>query len=320
MLIVWKEKRIKVESAVAGVLVTWYIYRATYVIGLCFAKLSILFFYRAIASRTNFRRVLYVTIVFVILSTTAITIGNIFQCEKPSDAWSTKQFFASFDGPKNPNKIRRGKCNNPTTLWVVSAAVNLFTDVVILLLPIPTLLSLRVPISKRLGLIGIFSVGIMAIVASCVRMWIMALWSESVSNSSRFGAELLLWGQVEVNAGIASASVPFLRLLFTRKHEKEMIKDVEIGAPMRQANKPLQPDSLHIFAGPDKGPNGSPIWKPFITVPESLSSSSRDSVTVVDTNATLSGGGGHRSTLSGDRTAAGHRSTLSGDRTHTATI
>jgi hypothetical protein len=275
-----QDKRLQVQSALAGTLLTWWIYRITYIIGLCFAKLSILFFYRAIASRTTFRRVIWATIVFVSLSTIAITIGSIFQCQRPSDAFSVAQFASQFKNPGQP-KIRRGKCFNPTLLWVFSAAINLFTDVVILLVPIPTLLSLRVPISKRLALVGIFSVGIMAIVASCVRMWIMALWSESISNSGQFGAELLLWGQVEVNAGIQSASVPFLRLLFRR--DTARTKDVESPPPMqlRNANnKPLELNSLQIFAGPDKGPNGSPIWKPFITVPESLSS--RDSATMVD--------------------------------------
>lgn len=258
-------------------------------LGLCFAKLSILFFFRAIATRSTFRRVVWATIIFVSLSTIAVTIGSIFQCERPADAFSVVQWASQF----NPD-LPRGKCFQPTILWVFSAAINLLTDVIILLLPIPTLLGLRVPISKRLALVGIFSVGIMAIVASCVRMWIMALWSESIRNSSRFGAELLLWGQVEVNAGIVSASVPFLRLLFTRS--KAPIKDME-GPPVQMRNvnnKPLELNSHQIFGGPDKGPNGSPIWKPFITVPASLSS--RDSVTMVDTS--------------------GHHS----NRSHTATI
>jgi hypothetical protein len=275
------DKRLKVHDALAGTLLTWWIYRITYIIGLCFAKLSILFFFRAIATRSTFRRVVWATIIFVSLSTIAVTIGNIFQCERPADAFSVAQFASQFNNPGQP-KIRRGKCFQPTLLWVFSAAINLFTDVIILLLPIPTLLSLRVPISKRLALVGIFSVGIMAIVASCVRMWIMALWAESISNSGRFGAELLLWGQIEVNAGIASASVPFLRLLFTR--DKAPVKDVE-GPPVQMRNvnnKPLELNSLQIFGGPDKGPNGSPIWKPFITVPASLSS--RDSATMVDTS------------------------------------
>ncbi|KAF2196502.1 hypothetical protein GQ43DRAFT_476273 [Delitschia confertaspora ATCC 74209] len=313
------DRREHIKTALFGTLITWWIYRITYIISLTLAKLSILFFYRAIASRTNFRRIVHGTIIFLTLSTLAITIGNIFQCEHPPDAWSTAQFFSQFEKPgeRGKNGRRVGKCYSPTTLYVISAAVNLFTDVVILLLPIPTLLSLRVPISKRLALVAIFSVGIMAIVASCVRMWIMALWAESLGNNSKFGADLLLWGQVEVNAGITSASVPFLRLLFRKRRDRKekMVSDKEKlvgGAPHQgpqqpgrlvvpdhqrtcSENKPLELNSLQFFDfggvgghadtdDPEKE-SRSPIWKPFITVPASLSSSHRDSsgsVTMVD--------------------------------------
>lgn len=251
---------------------------------LCFVKLSILFFYRAIASHRTFRRMVYFTIGFVILYTFGSTMAAAFQCENPAHSFDTTGYLAQFDG--NP-KTRKPhfKCYDPTKLWLFTAATNLFTDVLIMLLPIPTLLGLRVPMSKRLALIGIFSVGIMAIVASCVRMWVMALWSESPQNSAAFGADLLLWGQVETNSGIISASVPFLRLFFRgrdhsrdREPEKNGIaparrREISPPKPLDTDNKPLEIDSMAFFEGDDeRGPNGSPQWKPFITVPASLSS------------------------------------------------
>ncbi|KAF2242957.1 hypothetical protein BU26DRAFT_570373 [Trematosphaeria pertusa] len=288
------DKRPQFETALRGTLITWYVYRLTYGVALCFVKLSILFFYRAIASHRAFRRMVYYTIGFVVLYTVGSTIAAAFQCENPAHSWDTSGYLAQFDG--NPKtKKPHFKCYDPTKLWVFTAAINLFTDVLILLLPIPTLLGLRVPMTKRLALIGIFSVGIMAIVASCVRMWVMALWSESPQNSARFGADLLLWGQVETNSGIISASVPFLRLFFRRNDRREPEKGVapaprkEISPPkpVHTDNKPLQIDSMAFFGpgedGEDTGPNGSPGWKPFITVPASLSS--RGSGMLEPTNA-----------------------------------
>lgn len=269
------------EKALHGTLVSWYVYRMAYGVALCFVKLSILYFYRAIASHRTFRRVVNFTIGFVILYTLSSTLAGAFQCENPKHAFDTTGYLSQFDN--NPKtKKPHFKCYDPTKLWVFTAAVNLFTDVLILLLPIPTLLGLRVPISKRLALVGIFSVGIMAIVASCVRMWVMALWSESPQNSALFGADLLLWGQVEINSGIISASVPFLRLFF-RSREREPEEKNGIAAarrreisppkPIETDNKPLEINSMAFFEGDDeRGPNGSPVWKPFITVPASLSS------------------------------------------------
>jgi hypothetical protein len=242
-------------------------------------KLSILYFYRAIASHATFRRMVNWTIVFVCLYTVASTIAGIFQCDNPSDAWSTTSFLSQFDGVKG--RTKGPKCFDSTRLYLVSACVNMFTDVVILLLPIPTLLALRVPMSKRLALICIFSVGLLGIVASCVRMWVMALWSQSPEKSVRFGTQLLMWGQVETNSGIISASVPFLRLVFGRKEKQPEDKRRIIGpqnpVPEDLENREKFQIETFKFFEESEGENGSPAWDPFITVPESLSSGSRGS-------------------------------------------
>ncbi|KAF1913236.1 hypothetical protein BDU57DRAFT_522013 [Ampelomyces quisqualis] len=254
----------------------------TYIMALGFVKLSILFFYRAIASHRTFRRYVNATIIFVCMYTFAAAIASAFQCETPSDSWATAGYLAQFDGdPKT--KRPRIKCYDPIKLWVFSAAINLVSDVIIMLLPIPALLSLRVPMSKRLALIGIFSIGIMAIIASSVRMWVMMLWAESPWNSARYGSDLLLWGQVETNSGIISASVPFLRMLFVRR-KKETQRKVEAspspkavggaGSSQKQAlEKPREVDTWAVFENEKEmrdGEEGGLGWQPFITVPESF--------------------------------------------------
>jgi hypothetical protein len=60
-----------------------------YIVALGFVKLSILFFYRAIASHRTFRRIVNITIGFVGLYTFASAVASAFQCENPSDSWST---------------------------------------------------------------------------------------------------------------------------------------------------------------------------------------------------------------------------------------
>lgn len=255
----------------------------SYILALCFVKLSILFFYRAIASQRTFRRLINTTIIFIALYTLAAVLAAMFQCRNPADSWSTVNYFAQFDG--NPDtKEEKFACYDTTKLWIFCGAANLLSDVVILLLPIPALLSLRVPMSKRIALIGIFSVGIMAIIASCVRMWVMMLWAESPANSARFGVDLLLWGQVETNAGIISASIPFTRLLFTGKEKVErgiILRRVEMSPPKPMGDgQPSQHDMLEVktWANDEKEVGkGGLNWGPFITVPKGLSSDSRDS-------------------------------------------
>lgn len=267
-----------------GVLITWYVYRTSYVVALCFVKLSILFFYRTIAATRNFRRCVHAAIAIVSMYSFAVAVASIFQCQNPADAWSTTNYIAQFDRNRNTQPVEL-KCFDPTKLWIFSGAANLVSDVFIIMLPIPALLSLRVPMTKRLALIGIFSIGLMAIVASCVRMWVMMLWAESAANSARFGTDLLLWGQVETNSAIISASIPFLRLLFQSRKIEECAstgpRRVEVSPPkpMRYAgdeNVALDKE-LDIESWPlteRSAPEKSPKWGQFITVPVTLHATS----------------------------------------------
>lgn len=268
----------------------------TYVVALCFVKMSILFFYRSIATSRNFRRIVNGTIIFVILYTISTTLASAFQCTNPAASYDTSGYLAQFGVKTGKRPFKNVKCFDPSKLWIFTGAVNLFTDVLILFVPIPTLLSLRVPMSKRLALIGIFSVGILAIVASCIRMWVMALWAENAVNSARYGTDLLLWGQVETNAGIVSASVPFLRLAWRggengsdgssggkgrlgRREVKEMIEAPVRSPglddqkwPLNEIRKDVEFRSEEVFTGDEKRPDGNPAWGGFVTVPEDYGS------------------------------------------------
>ena len=263
---------------VKGIMITWWVYRMSYVAALCFVKLSILCFFRTIASHRTLRHIVNGTIVFVSLYSIGATIAAAFQCRKFSDAWNTDAYFAQFDTTPNPNPPKT-QCYDPTIYFLFTAALNLFSDVVILLIPIPTLLSLSVPLRQRLALVGIFSVGVLAIIASSVRMRVMTLWAASPWNSAIYGADLLLWGQVETNSGIISASIPFLRLLFKRKDRAEFPasrrKVMEIRSPRVENKSQLQPielDTILLFPenANEKDEEARMGWRPFITVPASL--------------------------------------------------
>jgi len=130
-------------------------------------------------------------------------------------------------------------------------------------------------------------VGVLAIVASSIRMRVMVLWAASPWNSAIYGADLLLWGQVEINSGIISASVPFLRLLFKRKERAERLaggrKVAEIASPKvgrKPQIEPLEMDTIALFPehGDGGGRDAEKGWTPFITVPASLGERSWESV------------------------------------------
>lgn len=270
---------------VRGIMITWWMYRMVYVAALCFVKLSILYFFRTIASHRTLRHVVNGTIVFVALYCFGAVVAAVFQCRNPADAWNTEVYFSQFDAQPDPNAPKT-QCYDPTILFMFTAALNLLSDVIILLIPVPILLSLSVPLRQRLALVGIFSVGVLAIVASSIRMRVMVLWAASPWNSAIYGADLLLWGQVEINSGIISASVPFLRLLFKRKERAERLasgrKVAEIASPKvgrKPQIEPLEMDTIALFPehGDGHGGDAEKGWKPFITVPASLGERSWES-------------------------------------------
>lgn len=190
---------------------TW-AFRFNYMLAHLFIKLSILLFYRYIASsHRSFRRIVYALISLVIVSSIVMICISIFICRPISDAWSSRMFMNAFKG------IYPTQCLNPTPLWFFNAAFNLATDAIIWVLPFPFFLHLRsMPVRRRLELTAIFSIGILAITASAVRLWVVSRWLSGFVESGKQFANLLIWSQVELHAGIIAASIPFLRPLATQ--------------------------------------------------------------------------------------------------------
>ena len=56
--------------------------------------------------------------------------------------------------------IEGGSCANQTEAFEAVGILNLLTDIAIIILPMPWLWTLQLPITKKIGLTGIFGIGI----------------------------------------------------------------------------------------------------------------------------------------------------------------
>lgn len=140
-----------------------------------------------------------------------MVFAAVFTCWPVSDAWSFEVFERGLYG------THATQCYNPGPFWLFNAGYNLATDVLIWTLPIIFFLNLQsMPLRRRLELIAIFSAGLMAIVASAIRLRTMILWLTDFTKQGENTANVLLWSQVEQNIGIVAASVPFLRPIFRK--------------------------------------------------------------------------------------------------------
>ncbi|KAJ5485714.1 hypothetical protein N7530_000014 [Penicillium desertorum] len=86
------------------------------------------------------------------------------------------------------------------------------TDVMLIIIPMPWLARLRLPIARRLQLIGIFSIGILLVIIAMLRL---PIGDRDVSQHQRH-----TWGAVEGFCAAFVANVPTLYSLRRRQDRK----------------------------------------------------------------------------------------------------
>ncbi|KAI9848401.1 MAG: hypothetical protein M1837_000195 [Sclerophora amabilis] len=105
--------------------------------------------------------------------------------------------------------IVRGKCINTELLGIASAALNVFLDLAIIVLPMPTVWKLQLPTRQKAALTAVFGVG--AFIVRTVEL-VSVLKDPDVTRSY---VNAYLWSIIEINASIICASMatfrPFLR-------------------------------------------------------------------------------------------------------------
>ncbi|RPA93286.1 hypothetical protein L873DRAFT_1705741 [Choiromyces venosus 120613-1] len=163
-------------------------------VSLCFAYL------RLVAKQRVYRRVTWV----VLTTCTLAHIGGIlvlmFQCKPIKKSWS----------PLTP-----GKCLPNDTTFYVLAAITIFFDICVIILPVPLFLRTLIPNRKKAVLIILFALFGFTTVCSVMRM-VQILTISKNGNSTM----LVLWGTIEMNIGITTTCIPTLSPLFKYFQER----------------------------------------------------------------------------------------------------
>ena len=118
-----------------------------YSFAIALIKLSILWLYfRNLSSSPRFVLALWGIASFVIGYCVANAIGSILQCLPIESNW---------------DPMVKHRCISLSVAGTIIAAINVLTDFMILILPMPLLARLRKPLSERLQIMGIFCVGLL---------------------------------------------------------------------------------------------------------------------------------------------------------------
>ncbi|KAH7119830.1 hypothetical protein B0J11DRAFT_71123 [Dendryphion nanum] len=168
-----------------------------YNISLCLSKFSILLLCLRIFSQSSWRIACY--IVFGILSvyTIWIIINNIVPCVPIHAYWDLSL---------------QGWCFPKAISWFTNAGLNIFTDFLVVMLPLPGIFKLQLPRKQKIGVSFVFFLGFFICIISIVRLH--SLHQGAVTKDPTYdNFAIAIWSVVEVNGAIIGACLPTLKPL-----------------------------------------------------------------------------------------------------------
>ncbi|KAI0001228.1 hypothetical protein F4779DRAFT_604409 [Xylariaceae sp. FL0662B] len=125
-------------------------------------------------------------IVFVVLVNLAVMFALIFRCNPVERSWDTRV---------------PGSCVKAAIIPYISAVASPICDIYVMALPIPVIWSLKLNLKKKIKVFAVFSVGILAVIASLVRLGETPhLYSNA--DYTWLLSDMILWGTIECDVGI----------------------------------------------------------------------------------------------------------------------
>jgi len=179
---------------------TFWLAQMTYKISLQATKISLLLFYiRIFRHITWFKKLSYTVIGFLLVYLVATCVTSILQCRPIAKAWD--------------RSMEHGECIQLLKFFVFNGAVALFTDIVVLALPLPLVWGLQLPLGQKLALIPVFGIGVFIVTVSTLRLYALIAHP---SNDTTYDLEGTLWTIIEFNLAIVCASLPSVRVLLAK--------------------------------------------------------------------------------------------------------
>ncbi|KAK7177528.1 integral membrane protein [Paraphaeosphaeria sporulosa] len=171
-----------------------------YYLSLGFTKVSVVLQYRRVFPLRSVQIACWAILSIVISYTIWTVLGSVFACI-PVRAFWTKEEGAS--------------CLNQSTMWYTNAAINIVTDFIIILLPMPVIKSLHLARRQKMALYIIFAVGGIVCIMSILRLQSLAVIANS-ADPLYDNPPAATWSSVETNVGIVCSCLPCLRPLIAR--------------------------------------------------------------------------------------------------------
>ncbi|CAI6336798.1 unnamed protein product [Periconia digitata] len=171
-----------------------------YAFGTASAKCSLAMFYRRLNPNRIFQAFVWFTLFVTFGAYTSIFSSLLFACKPIAASW-------------DPLLLPTAICLNRGGIYIAQAVIGIVTDVMLLVLPIPTVLKLQMPNKQKIGLVGIFGVGSITIATSVVRL-IILLPALTTPDQTWVIGQGCLWIFIEANLLIMCCCLSTLRRFF----------------------------------------------------------------------------------------------------------
>ncbi|KAK6523986.1 hypothetical protein TWF694_005655 [Orbilia ellipsospora] len=218
-----------------------------YSASLTLAKCSVIVLYLKIFAGIRwFQKALYGILALIVLFFFLTFFTTIFQCHPIAAAFDFRIALTQHD------KLR---CLSIKDFFYVSGSVNMFTDLLLVVLPMPLAWKLGLDLRKRIPIILLFSLGILVTVASMVRITTLhSLGTFDLSYNTTGG---LLWSIIEVNIALICASGPAIKPLILRflPHMSDSFTHTISSKPSIREG-PYIPDSPSNYVARGRGVSG----------------------------------------------------------------
>ncbi|KAF2493711.1 hypothetical protein BU16DRAFT_562676 [Lophium mytilinum] len=165
-------------------------------------KQAFLLFYLRLSQRPNFQRMVWVTMA---LNTAFLVINWLLaflQC-------------TPFDAIFHPENHPEAHCMNSLVLLIIPSILNIITDVIILVLPIPTVWSLQMSTRRKIGVLAVIGFGGAAVLISGCRIIILYQLHVSPDTPYILG-KMVIIAALEVEFAIMAVNLPSVKALWNK--------------------------------------------------------------------------------------------------------
>lgn len=150
-----------------------------------------------------------------------------------------------------------GHCGSQNPAFISIAAIDIITDLCIMILPLPTIIRLHMPLSsvslvsvllfnsdgktdilKRIGLVVLFSAGILTMIISALRVYNLS--RVDYSDLSYTASDSFIWSIIEPTVGLGIACAPMIRSLYGH-----MFHASQAGKSSQTTRHSVRPKSFH---------------------------------------------------------------------------